>query len=178
MDLRNELNNIKEIKKEIVNTINCINSELSNVNNSVIYNTFYFILNDIDNNMIIDYNSLNSIYDFSECTFSESQKYIENYSEFIIKTKLMNIIDLNDMKKSYMDFIIKFNEYIINQLDIETNSIDLSDYYYTNSELEKLITNDDIDYDDYMDYLETIKTFYDSLYDCLKKIKKDYENYL
>ena len=149
MDLRKKLS-IGKMKKDIVNTYLCIKSELSNVNNSVIHNTFYFIIDDIDNNMIIDFDSLNSIYDFSECTFSESQVYIEKYSEFIIKTKLINTIDLNDMKKSYMDFVVKFNQYVICQLDIENNSIDLSDYYYNNSELEKLINDGNINYNDYI----------------------------
>lgn len=178
MDLRNELSNVQKTKKEIVNTYLCIKSELSEINNKVIYNCFYYIIDNIDNDMIIDFDNLNSIYDFSESEYSESMDYIVYNSEFMIKTDLINNIDLNNPKKTFMDFVVKFNQFIINQLDIKNNNIDMSDYFYTNSELEKLINDNDIDYDEYMEYLESIKSFYDSLYDCLKGIKKDYENYL
>ena len=56
-EIKDKRNEIKEMKDKI-------NTNLKTIKDKVVYNTFYYILDDIDNNVSINKDSFFSIYDF------------------------------------------------------------------------------------------------------------------
>ena len=178
MDFK-ELKELKDKRNEIECLKVKINTKLDLINDSVVYNVFYYILDCIDNTIEINIEMFYSIYDYSEPLYSESKEYVLNNMSFIVKTNLIKCIDdLNDFKSIYSKFIYAMNDFIVSQLSCENDSIDLSDYQYTIKEVEELINNDEIDYLDYLDYLDSIYSFYDSFNDCIDYFMNNYKEYV
>jgi len=178
MDFK-DLKEIKDKKNEIENKIFEINNNLGKINDSVIYNQFYFILDNIENNVEINRFSMSSIFDFSEPLYSESKDYINNNTEFIEQLKNDNILKYigNEYKDIFKNINITLNLYIVNNLSFDKDNMDLDYVNMDMNEIKSFINDSNYNYDILSD-LESIFSFYDSLNNCIVNFIDDYGKYI
>lgn len=150
-EIRVKISKIEDIKKMIYSNLD--------KSNEIIVGCIENIISDVNNNMEIDRGRLYSIYDFND--ESMSKEYIINNFKFITNIKSMinfSVIDLNNYEGSFSMFVDKLNTYIVNQLNINNDCVDL---YYYDEDFIKYINCDN--FDRYLWNLNNIYCFYYSL---------------
>lgn len=179
-----EKKEIKDKKNEIENKKSEIKNNLDKINDVVIYNNYDFILDDIRNCVAIDKYSMSSIFDYSEPLYNESRNYIENNIKFINVLKDDGILKYigNEFKDMFKNINITINLYIVNNLSFCTcnEKIEMENYFMDIKEISDYIDNNQYGYEfsDYIDYLDNIYCFYDSLNDSIIKMINDYKDYI
>ena len=111
-----DFEDLKEIKdkRNRIENIKCIITEkLSELNNIIVCGVFENILDDIDNNVEINKDSLYSIYDWN--TEPKSKELILDNIKLIDNLGLLSFINYNDYEKSFSKITDEINTFIINR---------------------------------------------------------------
>lgn len=173
-----DFEDLKEIKdkRNRIENIKCIITEkLSELNNIIVCGVFENILDDIDNNVEINKDSLYSIYDWN--TEPKSKELILDNIKLIDNLGLLSFINYNDYEKSFSKITDEINTFIINQFDLDKN-IELDNYL--NYDLENIIDkvcDNDFDEIEFIDYLDNILDFYDSFLNTIDYMNLHYKDY-
>ena len=170
-----ELKLIKDKLVYINNLKNDIKLKFNDCKDDKFIYVFYNIIEDINENMRINKVSLLAIYDFVEPCGSESKEYIINHMDFIMDLHLIDNINLNDYENTFSEFIRKLNENIINQLVFIQNNIDLTNMYNIYSIIDRLY-NSELDYNNYINDLNSIIVFYESYIKIFDRFLDKYNN--
>lgn len=167
-EIKNKRNNIQRIRFNV-------KLNISDIDNTIINGIYESIIDNIDNNVEINIDSLNSMFDFQD--EPNSKKLILDNIILIDKLNLSQYINHNDYEKSFSKINDEITSLIISQLDIDGN-IELYDFFnYDIETIIDLIVDGDFDEIDFMDYLDKIENFYDSMMSSIEYMNNNYKDY-